>query len=404
MEEYGTIMKKAVLISLIALNLFASQRESYKEGINSAKSILSELKSNMDSRINNPITKGESLYTFDNSKSAQVSITCAEEKNILQVSYSVSSGGNINIRVDEDFNLDGSYESSESISEVSGVCANGVIKCSDGGWNNCKYYYLNFNGSNYYLTQTTDISKLSGCYCINASCDNLSSNAKDKVLSDIAGLLANLIRNRYYVVSNITLNGDYAYVSGKNINCEGEKAPLGMSVVDLEEKTQEEQTNQMNDTNSVYYLLNETATNVNNNQPNDDYKESLKNKQQIISSNSEFDENSKVYSYTDENGTRVDGDVYFENLEDIKYCEVEYYEKSPDVFSDKTTRTSSTSSDEVKKTKIIECKNNHGSWICPVGENETIKHNCGNINEFGEVTGVLNSIDDAVKDFSCSTK
>jgi len=395
-------MKKKLFLILIILifSAYAEQNSYWDKGVDSANTLLGDIKNNLDTRINNPITGGQMLYSYDNNSSIEASITCAEEKSIMRITYSVTNGGDIDLAINEDLDLNGNYDTNFYIYGISGICTNGIIKCDRGTWNNCKYYYLNFDGSN--ITYSLN-RNLSGCYCINNSCGSLSSTSQSKVLSDIAGVIANLIRNKYYIVSNVELDIPYAYIKGKNVNCGGVAVPVGMDESDLQTKTEEAKLNGLSDSNSTYYVVNETTQNINNNPLDSSYTSDLKTKSSEISNSANWDESSGIYSYED-NGTNVSGSMFVKNPDEVKYCEIEYQENSPDVFADESNRENSTSSSEVKKTKIIECqKDSSGNWICPVEAGESIKHDCGNINDFGEVAGAFSSINDAVNDFTCST-
>jgi len=399
-EMRGRIIKSLLPLFLLSFS-YANQVNYWSEGSSLGSNILSQYKNNLKGRVNNPIANGTKLYTLDNSQSGDVSITCSKEMPILKITYSTNGGGDININVLEDLDLNGNYEISFSVSGVSGICANGFIKCNSGTWNNCRFYELYFNGNNFYYKETSN-SNLVQCYCINNSCGSLSSNSSAKILSDLGGAFASLIRNNYYIVSNVSVSRSYAYVYGKNINCGGESVPVGMDSTALQSKTEEIKNKDLNDKNSTYYLLNQTTENVNNNPVDKTFEKTLQDKQSSVKSSVSWDEGSNTYSYND-NGNKINGEVYVGNIENLEYCEIGYYETSSDVFGDKTNRANSTSSNKVQKTKIIECVKNGSNWICPVKSGQTIIHDCGKVNDFNRVAGALSAIDEAVKDLTCST-
>lgn len=187
------------------------QENAWDSGVSEANSLLGNVKKNMDTRINKPIADGKKLSTFDNKQEGHVSITCAKESNLMRISYSTTSGGDINLYVEDDFDFDGNFKNNLYVSGISGICANGFIICNGGTWNNCKYYLIDFDGSNiiYPLVSEKD---LSGCYCLNNSCGSLSSNSKARILNDIAGTIASVIKDKYYIVSNIEVDNSYAYI------------------------------------------------------------------------------------------------------------------------------------------------------------------------------------------------
>ena len=394
------IIKSLLPFFLLSFS-YANQANYWSEGSSLGSNILNQYKSNLSGRVNNPIANGTKLYTLDNSQSGDVSITCSKEMPILKLTYFTNGGGDININVLEDLDLNGNYEKSFSVSGVSGICANGFIKCDSGTWNNCRFYELYFNGNNFYYKKA-ESQNLVQCYCINNSCGSLSSNSKTKILSDLGGAFASLIRNNYYIVSNVSVSGNYAYVYGKNINCGGESVPVGMDSTALQSKAEKIKDKGLSDKNSTYYLLNQTTENVNNNPVDSTFKQNLQNKHSSIKNSASWNEGSNTYSYTD-NGEKISGNIYVGDINSSEYCEIGYYETSNDVFGDRTNRANSTSSDKVQKTKIIECVKNGSNWICPVKSGQTIIHDCGKVNDFNKVAGALSAIDEAVKDLTCST-
>jgi len=397
-------MNKNFIFLFIFQLLFAwdgikKQSKAWDSGVSEANSLLGDIKSNMDKRINKPLTSNQKLYTFDNKQEGYVSITCAKESNIMKIGYSTTSGGNINLVVDGDLDLDGKYEYSFNIDSISGICANGFIKCSDGTWEKCKYYLLEFNRG---ITYTKALAiDLSGCYCINNSCGGLSSKSKARILSDIAGTMASLLRGEY-IVSNVELSNDnsYAYIKGKSINCNGESVPVGMDGDELKNKAKKASLN-----NESYYVIGEGAENINKNPTDSSFTDKVLQKKENIESSTKWSENAQSYSYSD-NGKKVSGNIFTKDPKQIKYCEIEYDESSPDVFGDETTRASSTSSNTSKKTKIVECVENNNNWTCPINTNkgEKIKHDCGNIDNFNEVASKFSALGEAVKDFTCTSK
>jgi len=396
-------MKRVFIFLFVFQLLFAwdgikKQSKAWDFGAKEGNSLLGDVKKNMDTRVNNPISKGQELSTFDGKQRKKVSITCAKESNLMRISYSTTSGGDINLYVEDDFDFDGNFKNNLYVSGISGICANGFIICNGGTWNNCKYYLLEFYGNNLTYKKTV-ISDMSNCYCINNSCGSLSSNSKVRVLTDIAGVIASIIRDRYYIVSNVEVDNSYAYIRGKSINCKGESVPAGMNDVELESKAE-----QAKFTDSNYQVMIDTAKNANKHPVEQDVTDNLATRRTSVSKSAKWNENDQAYSYSD-NGKPVSGNIFTKDPREVKYCEVEYFENSPDAFSDKTTRANSTSSSISKKTKIIECiEKPNGDWVCPVGSGESIKHDCGKIDNLAEVAAAFEALNEAAKDFTCSTK
>ena len=179
--------------------------------LSSAKSIMSEI--NQGNKINNriqvPMTSDSgSLTTFQSTyadpadpgpQNFNVQLTTTSSNAFVELVAQPGPTGDINslmIRQDTDFNdtLDSSY----TVPVIaSGVCADGIISCSPGTWNNCRYYkwQVNIAGA-VYLAQVADITHLAGCYCVNSSCgSNLVWNNMAYVLKDLGGGVVGTIQN-----------------------------------------------------------------------------------------------------------------------------------------------------------------------------------------------------------------
>jgi len=88
-------------------------------------------------------------------------------------------------------------------------------------------------------------------------------------------------------------------------------------------------------------------------------------------------------------------------LKTAKYCQVTREVKGSDVYSDGTNKTV-TSSTKTYEDEILQCTGDNYD-VCPVVAGETIKYNCGQINNFAEVTSALSAVEEATNDFICST-
>jgi len=388
---------KFILKLLFIVPVFLFSNQAWDDGSSFANSILNNLKSNMDSRINNPISKGTDLYTLDNSKHSKVSITCGKDKPFIKVGYTGTS--DINIYVNGDLNFDDSYEKTWSFYGISGICANGVIKCNPNSWSNCKYYKWNFNG-NLYLSET-DRNNLGGCYCINSSCGNLASSEKGRILNDLAGAIASVIKDsRMYIVSNISQDGRYDYIYGRSINCEGESIPTNVNGDNIESLAQQKQIQEESDDNSVYSYVISGSNNANKNSNivDNDLKNKIKQRDNEVQNSATFNKKNNSFSY-EADGKNIQGDIQNGTIKDFEYCEIKYPIKDTSANYDNTTKNTKT-----YKTKIVQCNKSGNNWICPVNAGETILHDCGKIDDFAEVTSALNSLSDAVKDLTCSKK
>lgn len=159
---------------------------------------------------------------------------------------------------------------------------------------------------------------------------------------------------------------------------------------------------QMNDENSAYYVLNSSTQN--NHHLETDYQNNLENRVDNVRNSTTHTDGTNDYSYTDQiNGQtyNIDGSIQIGTSENAKYCEVEYIENSPDAFADGTNRETATTDSSTRKVEIRECVDN---WTrCPLNPGETIKHDCGAIDDFAEVTSALSAVNEATKDMVCSS-
>ncbi len=150
-------------------------------------------KSGIKSRISIPMTSGgiSPMSTLDNSQSFSASISAPSSDKYLELLIHPTTTGDLSpVYVYQDTDFDGSFDYSYSIPfPVSGVCANGVIGCDPGTWNNCHYYKWVADSEGRVSLQETEISDLGGCYCSNASCGSGTSTTAfaSIILKDLGG-------------------------------------------------------------------------------------------------------------------------------------------------------------------------------------------------------------------------
>jgi len=386
-------MKKIILLFIFTL---LNANEAFDTGKNQAKDLLNVYKKNMDSRINKPMTSDTPLYTTDNSKSSVANLSCGAEKPFIRVGYSGSSDINIVISGDLDFN--GNYEKNWYINSVSGVCSNGFIKCSPNSWSNCHYYEWQFNGNDI-TYQEVSYSELGGCYCINSSCKSLAASYKTQIENDIAGGISGVIKNNgNYIISKTDNDSNYVYIWGQSINCDDNQAPTNVNQDNIEEMTQNKQDEEANNEDSVYYTFNKGIENTNENgELDDNFKDNLSSKNDEVTKSASLDKDTGDFSYKSD-GEEVSGNTQQGDITQDKYCEVEWTATDTTAYSDNTTKDDTTTGATTKKSEIRECENG----VCPVKSGESIKHDCGSINDFGEVTAQFQSVENATKDLTCS--
>ena len=369
---------------------------------------------NFTSTIANPMTSDTPFTTIDGSKSFNANLTCSEQtKSFLDISYSGSS--DITVYVNVDTNLDGTKNKSFSFSGISGIGTNGVIKCSTNSWNNCNYYLWTLSNNNLSLISATRYD-LGGGYCINSSCGSLASSQGITILDTIGGAISSMYQqsSSQYLITKTSNDGSSIEFYGQNYqDCtnfqETSSTPSFSPENDSNLDTTTVVDEQSNDDSSVYYTFNKGVNNQSSNNFDDDIEE-VKDVSKSIEATGDTSDYSFTYSakQKDEDGNWVvsngDGKLNIDFLNpDIKYCEIKFIVENTVVFSDGNTHHSSVGDTQTWKTKIVECTGDDYS-ICPYNSSigEIIKHPCGDIDNFAEVTSILMAVEEATDDFSCS--
>jgi hypothetical protein len=146
-----------------------------------------------DAISNNYLTPGlanQPVSTVDNSRSFTPHLACQRSATMLEMLVQPGTTGDItHLSISRDKDLDGSFDSSLTLPvPVSGICANGIISCSPGSWNQCQSFKWDIGGSGDLKLSQVDMPELSGCYCVNASCGaNLVAGNLSSVLKDLGG-------------------------------------------------------------------------------------------------------------------------------------------------------------------------------------------------------------------------
>jgi len=140
-----------------------------------AKNVFQTFKSTSSSsqvikqRYVNPLLSNTPMYTIDSSTSFNAQILCPSATEFMTILAQPLSTGDINVIVFLDKNRDGRMDSQFNFNGVSGICANGFIRCDPGKWQACKFYKFFYNG-NSLIEREVSFEELGGCFCINNSC------------------------------------------------------------------------------------------------------------------------------------------------------------------------------------------------------------------------------------------
>ncbi len=117
-------------------------------------------------------------------------------ENFLEVTIGAGPTHDLtSLVIQQDLDFDGVFDATYISPWIaSGVCANGIISCNAGTWDNCSYFTWTANISEISLTSVPQISNLAGCYCINTSCgSDLVPTNMEQILKDLgAGIMGTL--------------------------------------------------------------------------------------------------------------------------------------------------------------------------------------------------------------------
>ncbi|GEM_PF-4047534 len=398
-------MKKlqTIFLAFCCITSYALSNDAFVSGSESANSLLNHFKGNMDTTITSPITNGSALKSVDGESSGKVSLTCnGKSVEFLNIAYTGSDF--INISVSMDTNGNGIKKSHYSFSGINNICSNGFARCSSNGSsknNNCRFYAWESASNSLKVKEILEQEALS-CYCISNACGGLARNAKERILKDIGGgLISTLAKSSSkFIVGGSEIKNDSLVYYGSNAEaCEyiGEMPNVnrGSSLTNASTKLASEQSG---DENSVYSIFQKSTD---NNTPLDkEVESSLKSSINNIDNSLTYKKNATGYdfSYVDSKGNKQSSNYQNQDINEILYCEIEYSEVSPTLFSDNTIRGKTTNSNTTTKTAIKECLNNR----CPLSSGEKIKHQCGKIDDFAETIGILSGVNEVMRDMVCA--
>ena len=391
-------MKKAFLFSLtLASSLMAN--DSLKEGNSTGNSLLNYFRGNTDAAINSPISNGSTLQTVDGSQSGNASISCGgEKKNIeyMEIGYSSGASGiNINISIDKDY--DGTKESKYNFSGVTGVCSSGYVKCN--ALVGCSYYEWEVKNGNIGSKEIFNSESIS---CYDGTVGGVATSQKQRVLQDIGGGISSYFSSsEQFIISGAKNNGNSLIYYGESYdNCSNAGSISVSRDSDLESMAQSEAASQSLTENSVYSIFEKGTDNTTT--LDKEIQSAVSGTQANVEGSLKYNQNNFSYSYTSD-GQKMDNHYQAEDVK-IQYCEVLTKKVDTTIFTDGTTRGESTDSNVTLVGDIRECTNNYTTCPVDTSKGESIKHNCGPIDNFEEAIGVLSGVEEAVGDMVCTTR
>ena len=133
---------------------------------------------------------GEAITTVDSSQAFTPKLACQKSATLLELLAQPNATGDIGtLSISRDRDLDGSFDEAMTVPvPVSGICANGVISCTPGTWNTCRFFRWSAAASGSLKLSEVELTDLAGCYCVNNSCgSNLVWGNMASVLKDLGG-------------------------------------------------------------------------------------------------------------------------------------------------------------------------------------------------------------------------
>ncbi|WP_285019066.1 hypothetical protein [Novosphingobium sp. fls2-241-R2A-195] len=187
-------MKARALLLVTVLGLCAPLHAQTPEDRARAAAAAARAKSaESDALLDNYVTPGmagRSITTVDSSKAFTPDLACQKTTTYLELLAQPGATGDIaTLRISRDSDLDGSFDEALTVPVVtSGICANGIISCTPGTWDACRFFRWDTATSGALKLSEVDLTELAGCYCVNNSCgSNLAWGNIASVLKDLGG-------------------------------------------------------------------------------------------------------------------------------------------------------------------------------------------------------------------------
>lgn len=158
------------------------------------------------------------ITTLNGATSFSSQASCGSDAHYLNINGTFSASG-LNVNITADTDLDGSMDSSYSVSGIDGLCANGYFKCaSPSTATGCDYYeWVGHPLGDIEQTTPQNIQRLYNCTCIHGSCDPNSFSYLNQHLEVVgSGMVQNYQKqNPYFAVSDIKKVGSDLQFHGR---------------------------------------------------------------------------------------------------------------------------------------------------------------------------------------------
>lgn len=388
-------------MKLLLLSLFTIVTSNFASNYTTeANNMSNHFKNNFGGTITKPGTENTPFTTIDGSKNFSSRITCNTSKvPIAKISYSGISDILINLEIDT--NADGNVDKYSTISNVSGICSDGVVKCNTNTWNNCSYYKYQYSVSSGFSLVSVP-GRLENCYCINSSCGNKSAHYKSEILNDIAGSIYATMSASLssFVLTRTEADANQVQIYGENPDqCKNyQQGSKNFNQNTIASDGEALFAQQSQDLNSPAYITRQAATHPDMSATVNNIKTTHSAR---INSIQPASENNKLVTV---DGFGITDLSSMEIVKEPQFCQVVKYVPNAQIYTDNTTSFSSNTSNISSETyDLRECIGDNFT-ICPYESNEQIKYDCGKVRKdgFNAAVSGMKTIEEMTKDFTCS--
>lgn len=187
-------MRRPALALVAALCLPApSHAQTAEDRARGAAAAAREKSADSDAILENYVTPslaGQPITTIDSSKTFTPNLACQKTATMLELLAQPNATGDIGtLSISRDKDLDGSFDEALTVPvPASGICANGIISCTPGTWDACRFFRWDTSATGSLKLSEAELTDLAGCYCVNNSCgSNLVWGNMASVLKDLGG-------------------------------------------------------------------------------------------------------------------------------------------------------------------------------------------------------------------------
>lgn len=187
-------MRPATLVLVAALSLHVPLHAQTAQDRARAAAAAARAKSaDSDALLGNYVTPGlagQPITTLDTKQTFTPNLACQKSATLLELLAQPSATGDIGtLSISRDSDLDGSFDEALTVPvPTSGICANGIISCTPGSWDACRFFRWDASASGALKLSQVELTDLAGCYCVNNSCgSNLVWGNMASILKDLGG-------------------------------------------------------------------------------------------------------------------------------------------------------------------------------------------------------------------------